>query len=153
MKKLILCLAIAALTSLGMAQDAAQRQASPSDAAKRADTPEAPKVAPTDAKNHIGEIANVCGKVVGSSVGMNGLRGHGFPVSLYIDNPEASAIFYFVAFSGESESGRTKEPNKVVTAYGGKNVCATGKILKRGSGPPYIIVADNSKIVIQPTGK
>ena len=108
-----------------------------------------PLIKPTDAKDHAQETATVCGKVVGSRIAMNGLGGHGFPVNLYIDEPESSAVFYFTAFPGEMESGETVDPKKVVAAYEGKRVCVTGKILKMPTGPAFIIAADKSKIKVE----
>ena len=112
-----------------------------------------PLVKPADTKDHVQQTATVCGKVVGSKVAMNGVGGHGFPVNLYIDEPEASAIFYFTAFPGESESGETGDPKKVVAAYEGKHVCVTGKILKIENGTPFIIAADKAKIKVEPAAK
>jgi len=112
-----------------------------------------PLIKPGDAKDHVEEAATVCGKVVGSHIAMNGVGGHGFPVNLYIDEPESSAVFYFTAFPGESDSGQTKDPKAVVAAYQGKRVCVTGKILKMKTGAPFIIAADKSKIKIEPAGK
>jgi hypothetical protein len=112
-----------------------------------------PLVKPVDTKDHVQQTATVCGKVVGSKIAMNGVGGHGFPVNLYLDEPESSAVFYFTAFPGESESGETGDPKKVVAAYDGKRVCVTGKILKMASGPPFIIAADKAKIKTEPADK
>ena|ERR1017187_5992588 len=51
-----------------------------------------------DTRNHVGETAIVCGKVVGADVLKNTIRGHGFPVSFDLDQPEPNPVFYFVAF-------------------------------------------------------
>jgi hypothetical protein len=101
-----------------------------------------PKVAPADTKNHIGEMATVCGKVVDTKVPKYGIAGHGKPVSFDIDQAEPNPIFYFVAF-GTPPAG----PEEVVAAYKDKRVCVTGKIgqLPAG-GPPFIMAADRSQI-------
>jgi len=107
------------------------------------------KVSPTDAKSHIGETAVVCGKVMDAKVPKYGLSGRGKPVSFYLDQPEATSPFYFVAFGGEQAEG-TKE---VVDAYNGKNVCVTGKITQAPSGPPFILTTERSQVKAETAGK
>jgi hypothetical protein len=99
-----------------------------------------PRVTPADAKNHIGEMATVCGKVVDTKVGKYGLAGRGKPVSFNIDQPEPSPVFYFVAF-GEQPAG----PQEAIAAYQGKSLCVTGKIAA-AEGTPYIMAADRTQI-------
>jgi hypothetical protein len=65
-----------------------------------------------DTRNHVGETAIVCGKVVGADVLKNTIRGHGFPVSFDLDQPEPNPVFYFVAFGAQ--------PDEAVAAYQGK---------------------------------
>lgn len=103
----------------------------------------APKmVSPTDAKGHVGEVATVCGKVVDTKTPKYGLAGHGKPVSFDIDQPEPNPVFYFVAF-GTEEGG----PQEVIDAYKGKNVCVTGKIIQTpGGAAPCILVTDRTAI-------
>jgi hypothetical protein len=97
-------------------------------------------VSPADAKNHVGETATICGKVAESKPNKYGIAGHGKPVLFFLDQPEASAVFYFVAF-GTKEGG----PDEVTAAYTGKNVCVTGPITI-SSGRPYIMVQDRTAI-------
>ena len=100
------------------------------------------KVSPADAKNHIGETAIICGKVVDTKIPKYGIAGHGKPVSFDIDQPEPNPIFFFVAF-GTPPAG----PEEVVAAYKDKRVCVTGKIGQPPSGgPPFIMAADRSQI-------
>jgi hypothetical protein len=103
-----------------------------------------PQVVPTDAKNHIGQTVTVCGKVADAKVNKYGIAGRGKPVLFYIDQPEATADFYFIAF-GTKEGG----PDEVTAAYNGKSLCVTGKVAA-ASGQPYIAVTDRSTIKVKP---
>jgi hypothetical protein len=107
-----------------------------------------PKVAPADAKNHVGEMATVCGKVVDNKVGKYGIAGHGKPVTFHLDQPEPNTVFYFVTFGGEQPGG----PDEVVSAYKDKRVCVTGKITTTSTGP-FIMAADRTQIKTQPEDK
>ena len=108
-----------------------------------------PRVDPADTRNHVGETAIVCGKVVGADVLKNAISGHGFPVSFDLDQPEPNPVFYFIAF-GTQPGG----PEEAVAAYQGKRVCVTGKITTAPSGgPPFILAAHRSQINVQPEQK
>jgi hypothetical protein len=107
-----------------------------------------PKISPADAKNHVGETAVVCGKVVDNKVAKYGIAGHGKPVSFDLDQAEPSPVFYFVAF-GEKPGG----PQEVISAYQGKRVCVTGKINEAATGGPFIMAADRSQVQAQPEPK
>jgi hypothetical protein len=118
------------------------------------------RVDPDDAKNHIGEISTVCGKVVDTKVRENAIAGYGFPVSFNLDQPEPNPVFYFVAF-GARPAGPQDDADKLrkyaavaVSAYEGKRVCVTGKISAQPSGgAPFILAADRSKIKPDGPGK
>jgi hypothetical protein len=97
-------------------------------------------VAPADAKDHVGEVAMVCGKVVDTKIAKYGLAGYGKPVLFDLDQPEPDPVFYFVSF-GSKGGG----PDEVIAAYKGKSVCVTGKITL-ASGRPYIMANDRTKI-------
>jgi hypothetical protein len=114
--------------ALALAQAAAPSAAAPAH------------VTPVDAKNHVGEVATICGKVVESKANKYGIAGHGKPALFFVDQPEASAVFYFVAF-GTKEGG----PDEVIAAYTNKSVCVTGTI-STSSGRPYIMVQDRTAI-------
>ncbi len=105
------------------------------------------RVNPADAKNHLGEVASVCGKVVDAKVSKYGIGGRGKPVSFDLDQPEPNPVFYFVAFGTQPEG-----PQEAVSAYQGKLVCVTGKITEASSGP-FIMAADRSQIKLQPEKK
>ena len=143
MKKLIVSIAIAGLATLSMAQDAAPKPASPTDAPK--------PIAPADAKNHVGENATVCGKVVDTRHFKYGVMGHGKPVAFDLDQPEPNPVFYFIAFGTASGADGEKE---VTDAYKDKNVCVNGKItvLQAGTAPD-ILAADRSQITVQAPSK
>ncbi len=134
MKTLIVLLFV---TSLSFAQNAASTPSAPP-----------PRVAPADAKNHVGETAIVCGKVVDNKVPRYGLSGHGKPVTFDLDEPQPNPVFYFVAF-GTQDGG----PQEVVAAYQGKRVCVTGKINMQPTAAPFILAADRSQIKVQPEGQ
>jgi hypothetical protein len=94
-------------------------------------------------------MATVCGKVVDTKIPKYGLRGHGKPVSFYIDQPEATAEFLFVTFG--TESGGADE---VVAAYQGKTVCVTGKItVPAAGGAALIMQPDRTQIKLQTDAK
>ena len=99
-----------------------------------------PRVAPAEAKNHIGESVTVCGKVVDTKISKYGIAGRGKPVTFDLDQPEPTPVFYFVAF-GAQPGG----PDEVISAYKDKSVCVTGKIAATG-GTPYIMAADRTQI-------
>ena len=100
-----------------------------------------PRITASDARNHVGEAATVCGKVVDTKIPKYGLAGLGKPVTFDLDQPEPNPVFYFVAF-GSKDGG----PEEVVAAYQGKRVCVTGKITTAVSGGVFILAADRSQI-------
>src|ERR1035438_5099019 len=114
-----------------------------------AQTAPPPLVNPVDAKNHIGETATVCGKVVDTKVSKYGIAGHGKPVTFDLDQPEPNPVFSFITFGTQPA-----EPQEAVAAYSDKRVCVTGKITKSPSGgPPLIMAADRSQIKPQADAK
>jgi hypothetical protein len=106
-----------------------------------ADTP-APRINAAEAKNHIGETAMVCGKVVSNKVLKYGLAGHGKPITFDLDQPEPNPVFYFVTFGSDPEG------KDAIAAYDGKNVCVTGKI-NQTSGHAFIMAADREQIKVE----
>ena len=103
-----------------------------------------PRVSPADAKDHIGDTATVCGKVVDNKISKYGMSGRGKPVFFDLDQPQPNPVFYFVAFGAQPEG-----PQEVIDAYQGKQVCVTGKITSAGVGGPFIMASDRSQIKTQ----
>jgi hypothetical protein len=136
---LIATICIASLSVLAPGQGA------PSASGAQSAAP--PRVAPADAKNHIGEIVTVCGKVVDNKVSKYGIGGRGKPVTFDLDQPEPNPVFYFVTFGAQPDG-----PPEAIAAYQGKSVCVTGKITVAVS-MPYIMAADRSQIKPQTAGK
>ena len=112
--------------------------------------PSAPpvKVTPTDAKNHVGVLATVCGKIVDAQIGDPGVAGFGKPVTFDIDEPRANPVFYFVTFG--AKPGGMEEAQELIDAYKGKQVCVTGKINKgNGNAAPFIFAVDHTQFKSQ----
>lgn len=131
MRKLIVMMCMVALLPLALAEEK-----------------KSPRIPPTDAKNHVGETAIVCGKVVDIKVAKYGLSGHGKLVVFDIDQPEPNPVFTFMTF-GSKEGG----PQEAIDAYKDKNVCVTGSITKPPSGPPSIFVLDRTAVAVAPDAK
>jgi hypothetical protein len=106
-----------------------------------------PRIASSDAKNYIGQSAMVCGKVVETKITKYGLAGHGKPVSFYIDQPETSSVFYFIAFGSKPDG-----PQEAVAAYEGKQICVSGQI-SQVSGKTFIMASDRSQIKVDTPAK
>jgi hypothetical protein len=130
MKMLVVAMFLLGALPLAMAADAAP-----------------PRVAPADAKNHVGEAVTVCGKVVNAQIAKYGLKGHGKPVTFDLDQAEPNRVFYFLAFGTEAGG-----PEEAIAAYQGKQVCVTGKITMP-QPPPYMLIVDRAQIKIQPNAK
>jgi hypothetical protein len=106
--------------------------------------PKAQTMTAAEAQNHIGETAIVCGKVVGTRVSKYGVAGWGRPIILALDKPEPNPAFLIVTWPQNPKPAHPKpEP-----AYLGKQVCATGKIVKE-QGVPQIITSKPSQVTIQ----
>lgn len=93
-----------------------------------------------DAKNHIGEHATVCGKVVSSRYAD---RSKGEPTFLNLDEPFPRQIFTIVIW-GDDRSKFGEPENK----YSDKRLCITGKITSYRGGPE-IVATDPKEIEIQ----
>lgn len=106
-----------------------------------------PRIAVAEAKNHIGESATICGKVVDTKISKYGIAGRGKPVTFDLDQPEPNPVFYFVTF-GAQPGG----PDEAINAYKDKSLCVTGKISVT-AGTPYIMAADRTQIKPQAQNK
>jgi hypothetical protein len=113
-----------------------------------AQTATPPRISASDAKNHTGETATVCGKVVDTKVSKYALAGRGKPVNLDLDQPEPHPVFFFVTFGSQGGAN----PEEAQAAYQGKSVCGTGKIAVVGA-VPYIMAADRAQIKVQVEAK
>ena len=109
--------------------------------AAHAQEPAPKRIAPADAKNHSGENAIVCGKVVDAQIPRNGLSGHGLPASFYMEEPAAHAVFYFIEFVPGPEATDQPRPD-----YNGKRMCVTGKISASPTGVPFIMALKHSQV-------
>ena len=142
LKSLIVTICLASLSPLAVAQGGGAQGAQTAPAAAP------PHVSPAEAKNHVGEMATVCGKVVSTKVFPKyGNAGRGKPVSFDLDQPEPNRIFYFVTYGATPDN-----PEEAAAAYKDKHVCVTGKINVLG-GTPLIMAADRSQIKPQPENK
>ena len=95
----------------------------------------------TQAANHIGERATVCGPVVDTRYATSS---KGQPTFLNFDRPYPNHPFVVVIWG----SDRSKFPSNPERHYQGKDVCATG-LIERYNGKPEIVASDPSQIQIQ----
>jgi len=109
--------------------------------AAHAQEPAPKRIAPADAKNHSGENAIVCGKVVDAQIPRNGLSGHGLPASFYMEEQAAHAVFYFIEFVPGPEATDQPRPD-----YNGKRMCVSGKISASPTGVPFIMALKHSQV-------
>jgi hypothetical protein len=110
-------------------------------------TPGTVQIAPAAAASHDGQNARVCGKVVEARISKYGVAGHGFPVTLDLDKPEANPVFQAVLFSSSHVS-----TEQIKATYEGKQVCITGKITQMRN-VPRIIATDPSQFQLQTPNK
>jgi hypothetical protein len=108
--------------------------------------PKARTMTASEAQKHIGETATVCGKVAGTRISKYGVAGHGRPIILALDKPEPDSAFLILTLP---ENAKSPHPDAV---YVGKQVCATGKIVKV-QDVPQIIASKPSQITIQSDAK
>src|SRR5271169_198929 len=94
----------------------------------------------TEAKDHIGEKATVCGKVVSTRWAESS---RGSPTFLNFDEPYPDQVFTLVIWG--SDRSRFSEPE---TTYRGKRVCVTGKI-SAFKGVPEVVATEPSQIKAQ----
>src|ERR1700730_15237734 len=84
----------------------------------------------TEAKQHIGEQATVCGKVVSTRFAE---ASRGSPTFLNFDQPYPNQVF--TVFIWGSDRSKFGEPE---TSYRGKRICVTGK-LSSFKGLPEVV--------------
>lgn len=97
----------------------------------------------SEAKQHVGESATVCGKVVSATISKYSVAGFGKPITFFLDEPETNPTFSFAILARyPAKAGQIKE------AYEGKRVCVTGKIMMVAN-VPNIDATEPSQIEIQ----
>jgi DNA/RNA endonuclease YhcR with UshA esterase domain len=94
----------------------------------------------TEAKNHVGERATVCGNVVSTRYAA---RTKGDPTFLNLDEPYPRQIFTILIWG--SDRSKFGEPE---VKYENKKVCVTG-LIKDYKGVPEVIAEQPSQIEIQ----
>lgn len=90
-----------------------------------------------EAKNHVGEKATVCGKVVSARFAK---EAKGQPTFLNLDEPYPNHIFTIVVWGSDRDKF-----GEIEVKYSVKNVCVTGKITNF-QGKPEIAVDDPNQI-------
>ncbi len=97
------------------------------------------RVTASEAKNHVGESATVCGDVVSTHYAA---RTKGSPTFLNLDKPYPNQIFTILIWgSDRSKFGDPEEK------YGNKKVCVTG-LIKNYRGVPEVVAEQPSQIEI-----
>jgi len=95
------------------------------------------RLAPTEAGDHVGETATVCGVVVSAKYAT---RIGGTPTFLNLDRPYPDHIFTIVIWG--TDRAVFGEPE---TTYAGRSVCVTGKI-ETFNHRPQVVARDPSQI-------
>ena len=93
-----------------------------------------------EAKNHIGERATVCGKVVSTHYAA---RTKGSPTFLNLDEPYPNQVF--TALIWGSDRSKFGDPE---SKYGNKRICVTG-LIKDYRGVPEVVVEEPSQISVE----
>ena len=91
----------------------------------------------SEAKDHIGEQATVCGKVVSTRFAESS---RGSPTFLNLDQPDPNQVFTLVIWG--SDRSKFGDPE---TAYRGKRICVTGKV-SSFKGVPEVIASEPSQV-------
>ncbi len=99
------------------------------------------KISATEARDHAGETATVCGNVVSTRYAAST---KGQPTFLNLDKPYPNQIFTAVIWGNNRSRFGTPESD-----YKGKQICVTGKIAEY-RGVPEIVVNDPGQITIEP---
>jgi hypothetical protein len=98
---------------------------------------QAGKITTRQAKDHIGEIQMVCGKVVSTNFAS---RSKGQPTFLNLGEPYPHEIFTIVIWGSDRSKFDTPE-----SKYQDANVCVTGKITSY-RGKPQIVATEPGQI-------
>jgi DNA/RNA endonuclease YhcR with UshA esterase domain len=95
----------------------------------------------TEAKDHIGEQATVCGKVVSTRYAESS---RGSPTFLNFDQPYPNQVFTLLIWG--SDRSKFGDPK---TSYRGKRICVTGK-LTSFKGVPEVVASEPAQIKMKP---
>lgn len=97
-------------------------------------------LAPSEARNHVGEVATVCGEVASTKWAATSRGG---PTFINLDKPYPNQVFTVVTWGAD----RVKfgQPGE---AYRGKIICVTGRI-KGFRGVPEVVVYEPAQIKVQ----
>ena len=98
------------------------------------------KLSATEAKDHIGQQATVCGKVASTQYA---LASRGKPTFLNLDKPYPNQVFTVLIWGENREKFGTPEER-----YRDKQVCVTGKITEY-RGASEIVLSDPRNIELQ----
>lgn len=98
------------------------------------------KIGAREAKDHVGEVATVCGKVVSTHYAS---ATKGQPTFLNLDEPYPKGIFTTLIWGND----RSKFGNPD-SKYRDTHVCVTGKVSSY-RGIPEIVVTEPSQIAVQ----
>lgn len=98
------------------------------------------RLATSEAKDHIGELATVCGKVASTRYA-SGTRGK--PTFLNLDKPYPNPIFTVLIWGTSRDKFGVPEEK-----YRDKQICVTGKITEY-RGAPGIVLADPENVEIE----
>lgn len=98
------------------------------------------KLTAIEAKDHVGERAIVCGKVVSARYAA---RSNGQPTFLNLDEPYPNQIFTILIWGEDRPKFGTPE-----SLYRDANVCVSGKI-SNYRGTPEIVATEPSQIVVR----
>jgi hypothetical protein len=99
------------------------------------------KLTTTEAKDHIGEQATVCGKVAS---GRYAATTRGKPTFLDLDKPYPDQLFTVLIWGENRAKFGTPEET-----YRNKNICVTGRI-QSYRGEPEIIASDPAQLSTDP---
>jgi hypothetical protein len=92
------------------------------------------------AKDHVGEMATVCGEVASTHYAA---RSRGNPTFINLDKPYPNQIFTVLIWG--SDRPKFGDPEEM---YGNKHICAAGKI-NDYKGVPEIVAYEPSQIKVQ----
>jgi DNA/RNA endonuclease YhcR with UshA esterase domain len=99
------------------------------------------KLSASEAKDHIGETATVCGSVVSARYAAST---KGQPTFLNLDKPYPNQVFTILIWGSNRNKFGTPEAE-----YKGKHLCATGKITEY-RGVPQIVADEPEQIHVAP---